>query len=186
MMSSAGKYYPLSYTNLSHHLKECSLYTAIFPEDFNIPVSKLVKLWIAEGFLNLVKSKSLEDIVYEYLLDLVDRSLILVGKQNSVGKIKICKIHDLIRDFCTREAKKEMFFHISDRSLHDIPRGTSLRRLSIQPHRASVFACDVQKLSSVISIFSFGRCFYDSVRHLNPRPLRVFVMEKNTFLWYST
>lgn len=168
----------LSYNHLPHHLKDCFLYTGIFPEDFDISVSKLVKLWVAEGFINQMGSKSLEDVAYGYLLDLVDRSLILVGEQSSVGKIKTCKIHDIVRDFCIREAKKEMFLGITDKSLHDIPVGTSLCRLSVYPNTTNIFPCDDKKLSSlqVSSLFSFDRHFNHSVQHLNPRPLRVLNM----------
>ncbi|PHT33616.1 hypothetical protein CQW23_25416 [Capsicum baccatum] len=41
----------LSYDNLPDHLRPCLLYMGMFPEDARIPVSKLISLWIAEGFL---------------------------------------------------------------------------------------------------------------------------------------
>ncbi|PHT73223.1 hypothetical protein T459_24008 [Capsicum annuum] len=43
----------LSYHHLTQHLRACFLYFAIFLEDKLIFVSKLVKLWAAEGFLKL-------------------------------------------------------------------------------------------------------------------------------------
>ncbi|KAL0319044.1 UNVERIFIED_CONTAM: putative disease resistance RPP13-like protein 3 [Sesamum angustifolium] len=41
----------LSYSHMPIHLKPCFLYLAIFPEDYEIRISKLIKLWIAEGLL---------------------------------------------------------------------------------------------------------------------------------------
>ncbi|CAA3010725.1 late blight resistance homolog R1A-10 [Olea europaea subsp. europaea] len=73
----------LSYKNLPHHLKCCYLYMGIFPEDFNIPVSTLFKLWITEGFVKSMGSKNFEDVAEEYLLDLVHRSLVMVSKESS-------------------------------------------------------------------------------------------------------
>ncbi|KAL0417069.1 UNVERIFIED_CONTAM: putative disease resistance RPP8-like protein 2 [Sesamum latifolium] len=45
----------LSYNNLPIHLKSCFLYMRVFPEDYEIRVSKLTKLWIAEGFLKPIR-----------------------------------------------------------------------------------------------------------------------------------
>jgi len=41
----------LSYNDLPYHLKSCFLYYGMLPEDFSIRRSKLIKLWIAEGFV---------------------------------------------------------------------------------------------------------------------------------------
>ncbi|KAL2490426.1 Disease resistance RPP8-like protein 3 [Abeliophyllum distichum] len=127
-----SKMLSLSYKHLPHHLKGCFLYIGIFPEDSIIRVSKLVKLWVAERLLKPVISKSLEDVAREYLLELVDRNLILVREKSSIGKIKSCGIHDLLRDFCVREAQRQKFFHVG---LCGISEGTKVRRLSIHSHR---------------------------------------------------
>ncbi|KAL7111270.1 hypothetical protein ACP275_05G078000 [Erythranthe tilingii] len=68
----------LSYNHLPVHLKPCFLYMGVFPEDKNIPVSWLVKVWVCEGFLKSISGKSLEAAAREYLEDLCDRNLILV------------------------------------------------------------------------------------------------------------
>ncbi|XP_047971388.1 putative late blight resistance protein homolog R1B-16 [Salvia hispanica] len=41
----------LSYKHLSHRLRPCFLFMAMFPEDENIRASRLIRLWLAEGFL---------------------------------------------------------------------------------------------------------------------------------------
>ncbi|KAL0417276.1 UNVERIFIED_CONTAM: Disease resistance protein RPM1 [Sesamum latifolium] len=68
----------LSYKHLPHHLKPCFLYFGAFPEDYKIPVTKLIRLWIAEGFLRPSRSKSLEAVAEGYLNDLIDRNLVIV------------------------------------------------------------------------------------------------------------
>ncbi|KAA8529814.1 hypothetical protein F0562_034329 [Nyssa sinensis] len=99
----------LSYKHLPHHLKVCFIYFGLFPEDFEIPVWKLLRLWVAEGFIQQIGQECLEDIAEEYLEDLVDRNLILVAKRRSNGRIKTCRIHDMLRDLCLREAAEEKF-----------------------------------------------------------------------------
>ncbi|KAL0318442.1 UNVERIFIED_CONTAM: putative late blight resistance proteinR1B-16 [Sesamum angustifolium] len=99
----------LSYDNLPIHLKPCFLYMRIFPEDDEIKVSKLIKLWVAEGFLKPIRAKTLEEVAEEYLRNLIDRNLILVRKRMDGGKTKTCSIHDLLRDLCLRQSRKEYF-----------------------------------------------------------------------------
>ncbi|XP_031091155.1 putative late blight resistance protein homolog R1B-16 [Ipomoea triloba] len=70
----------LSYNQLPHPLKACFLYFGIFEEDYEIPVKKLVRLWVAEGFLSIVKHVNTEKVAMECLQDLVDRSLVIVSK----------------------------------------------------------------------------------------------------------
>ncbi|KAL8056967.1 hypothetical protein ABFX02_04G153100 [Erythranthe guttata] len=114
----------LSYTYLPVYLKPCFLYMAIFPEDHEIRVSQLIKLWVAEGFTKSNKSQSLEDIERGYLNDLIDRNLILKHKLGSTGKVKTCKIHDLLRDLCIKVAQKDKFMCM----MEDIPRGVEKER----------------------------------------------------------
>ncbi|KAK4428133.1 putative late blight resistance proteinR1B-16 [Sesamum alatum] len=105
----------LSYNHLSHHLKPCFLYFGAFPEDYEIPVTKLIRLWIAEGFLRPTRSKSLEEVAERYLNDLIDRNLVIVRRRGSNGKTRTCTMHDLLRNLCIKEAQNENFFHIIDR-----------------------------------------------------------------------
>ncbi|KAK4433089.1 putative late blight resistance proteinR1A-10 [Sesamum alatum] len=111
-----GKILSLSYSHLPHHLRPCFLYIGAFPEDYKIHVTRLVKLWVAEGFMKPSVSKSFEERAEEYLEDLVKRSLVLVTRRKCNGKIKYCSVHDLVRDLCKRKAREEKFLlHATDR-----------------------------------------------------------------------
>ncbi|XP_008245344.2 PREDICTED: putative disease resistance protein At1g50180 [Prunus mume] len=102
----------LSYDSLSYHLKLCFLHLAHFPEDYEIPVSTLTKLWMAEGFISFAPAKEMEDVSYRCLSELVGRCMVQVGKHGSSKKIKTCRLHDLMRDLCTLKAKEGNFLHI--------------------------------------------------------------------------
>ncbi|XP_057801606.1 putative late blight resistance protein homolog R1C-3 [Salvia miltiorrhiza] len=100
----------LSYKHLPRHLRECFLYMAGFPKDYEIRVSELIKLWVAEGFLEgRDESKTLEEVAEDVLEVLVEQSLVLVTSKKSDGKIKRCKLHSVVRDFCSRQAGEEKF-----------------------------------------------------------------------------
>ncbi|XP_027076973.1 putative late blight resistance protein homolog R1A-3 [Coffea arabica] len=102
----------LSYSHLSDDLKPCLLYFGAFQEDENVPVQRLLWLWISEGFVRKTEEKSLEDVAYDYLKDLVDRSLVTVSEQRTMGGAKACRVHDLVHEFCVKKAKEENFLHI--------------------------------------------------------------------------
>ncbi|KAL2243729.1 putative late blight resistance protein homolog R1A-3 [Sesamum indicum] len=102
----------LSYNNLPIHLKPCFLYMRVFPEDDRIKASQLIKLWIGEGFLKPVGGKSVKEVAKEYLNDLADRNLILIRDWTRRGKIKACGIHDILRELCFRESKREHLIRV--------------------------------------------------------------------------
>ncbi|CAA2993367.1 late blight resistance homolog R1B-16 isoform X1 [Olea europaea subsp. europaea] len=121
----------LSYKHLPAHLKACFLYMGVFPENYEIPVSRLIKLWVAEGFLKPHEFKRLEDVAHECLGDLIDRNLILVRQKGSInGKVKTCIMHGLLRELCVRMAYKEEFLCVRSRNF--VPeKEILLRRLCI-------------------------------------------------------
>ncbi|XP_019175623.1 PREDICTED: putative late blight resistance protein homolog R1B-23 [Ipomoea nil] len=98
----------LSYNYLPSHLKACFLYFGVFPEDRDILATKLINLWVAEGFLKKEKemSKSLEEVAESYLHNLVNRNLVQVSQQSFDGKIKSCKLHDMLHEISVNEARR--------------------------------------------------------------------------------
>ncbi|PHT73436.1 hypothetical protein T459_24221 [Capsicum annuum] len=103
----------LSYNHLTNGLKMCLLYFGTFLEDTEIPVKHLMRLWMAEGFLNL--ESDLEGEAEKCLQELVDRCLVLVCKKSLDGtKIRSCKVHDLIHDLCLREVLRGNVFIMNE------------------------------------------------------------------------
>ncbi|XP_019176879.1 PREDICTED: putative late blight resistance protein homolog R1B-17 [Ipomoea nil] len=103
-----------SYNHLPSHLKGCLLYLGVFHKDSEIPVKKLIRLWIAEGFVETMshRKKRPEEVAEDYLQDLIDRSLVIVNKRSFDGKIKTCRMHDLLHELCSSKAKKENLLYL--------------------------------------------------------------------------
>ncbi|RVW81266.1 Disease resistance protein RPP13 [Vitis vinifera] len=118
----------LSYNDLPTYLKPCFLYCGVFPEDSEIKASKLIRLWVAEGFVQKRGKETLEDIAEDYLYELIQRSMIQVADTRDDGRVKSCRIHDLLRDLAISEAKEEKLFEVDENIDVDVP-PTSVRRL---------------------------------------------------------
>ncbi|KAF4359200.1 hypothetical protein F8388_005309 [Cannabis sativa] len=125
----------LSYSELPPHLKPCFLYLARYAEDVTIRVKELCHILIAEGFVWLRRGcvETLEDVAYDWLSELVERSMIQVKEMSSTGRrIKSFGIHDLMRDLCLSKAQNENFLHFIDwRNKREEPIATNVRRVSI-------------------------------------------------------
>ncbi|XP_055810338.1 uncharacterized protein LOC129880370 [Solanum dulcamara] len=98
-----------SYKNLPHYLKPCFLYFGGFLQGKDIHVSKMTKLWVAEGFVQANKEKGQEDAAQGFLDDLIRRNLVMVMERRPNAKVKTCRIHDLLHKFCMEKAKQEDF-----------------------------------------------------------------------------
>ncbi|XP_061997036.1 putative disease resistance protein At1g50180 [Rosa rugosa] len=129
----------LSYDDLPSHLKLCFLYLAQFPEDHEIQVTRLTQLWIAEGFIASTSEiqgsvEIMEDVSYGCLTELVERSMIQVVKSGLSGKVKTCRLHDLMRDLCVQKAKEENFLGVVNFSVGPVSNATligKVRRLAL-------------------------------------------------------
>ncbi|XP_059455887.1 putative disease resistance RPP13-like protein 1 [Corylus avellana] len=84
----------LSYKYLPSYLKRCFAYFSIFPKNYVFEKDHLVLLWMAEGFVQQSKYKTLEEIGDDYFMALVSRSLL----QQSSGDKSQFLMHDLVND----------------------------------------------------------------------------------------
>ncbi|XLU55434.1 hypothetical protein S245_050082, partial [Arachis hypogaea] len=102
---------------------------------------------IAEGFIQPHESGTPnapepEDVGEDYLVELVDRSLIQVTSIRSYGGVKTCKIHDLLRELCILERK-------ANNSLEVFTESNIHANNTSNPHRLS-FLCNAQSYVSSV------------------------------------
>ncbi|KAK6151106.1 hypothetical protein DH2020_016038 [Rehmannia glutinosa] len=111
--NSVMKILELSYKHLPEHLKPCFLYFGAFLENKEIPARILMRLWIAKGFIRKEEKKSSESIAEEYLMELIDKSLVIVAKRRWDGGVKACVVHDLLRELCVKIATDKNFLKLA-------------------------------------------------------------------------
>ncbi|TKV99784.1 hypothetical protein SEVIR_8G066500v4 [Setaria viridis] len=120
----------VSLEDLPYELKNCFLHCAIFPEDCLLKRKRLIRHWITAGFIKKKESKTLEEVAEGCLNELVNRSLLQVVKKNEFGRVKCCRMHDIIHHLALEKAKEECFGKV-----YEGPETFSVdstRRLSIQ------------------------------------------------------
>ncbi|KAA8532842.1 hypothetical protein F0562_033041 [Nyssa sinensis] len=80
----------LSYHDLPYQFKSCFLY------------------------LEIEEKETRTDVAERCLHELAHRCMIQVQVNESTGRIKSCRLHDLMRDFCLSKAKEENFLKVID------------------------------------------------------------------------
>ncbi|EXB54528.1 Disease resistance protein RPM1 [Morus notabilis] len=109
-LANVSRILSFSYHDLPYHLKTCLLYFAIFPEDYSILEGRLYTLWIAEGFIQLRRNKTPEQVAKEYLSELIGRNLVSFEIRHGIEKQ--CHVHDLIRDLILARVDEFSFCQI--------------------------------------------------------------------------
>ncbi|KAG7950871.1 hypothetical protein I3843_13G137800 [Carya illinoinensis] len=93
----------LSYDQLPSHLKQCFAYCSIFPKDYVMKKSRLINLWIAQGFISN-QNECLEDVGHEYFMDLLSGSFFQEAEMDDWGNVSTIKMHDFMHDLAMSEA----------------------------------------------------------------------------------
>ncbi|XP_065617703.1 disease resistance protein PIK6-NP-like [Quercus suber] len=112
-LRSIPKILSLSYHALPYYLKACFLYLGMFPEDYPIVCARLIRLWIAEGFVKEKQGITLEELAQGHLNQLIHRSLVQVAKFDEVGKKRFCRVHDMLREVILSRSEKLNFCLVS-------------------------------------------------------------------------
>lgn len=104
----------LSFNDLPCQLKHCFFFSSLFPEDHEIQRKRLIKLWMAEGFVEQVKGSTLEEVAGSYLVELIFRNMLQVVERNAFGRPRRCKMHDLLQELALSISVKEKFGSVHD------------------------------------------------------------------------
>jgi hypothetical protein len=119
----------LSYDHLPSHLKHCFVYCSLFPKDHWFDKSRLIRLWMAQGFVKSCddQNRCFEEIGDEYFKDLLWRSFFQEAKTDDFGDVVGCKMHDLMHDLAILVAGS-LITTIDDknRNLHEKTRHVSV------------------------------------------------------------
>ncbi|KAM1054463.1 hypothetical protein ACFX2I_001808 [Malus domestica] len=151
-LTSLTRILSLSYHHLPYYLKSCVLYFGIFPEDHSVSCIRLVRLWIAEGFVKPKRGKTLEEVGEEYLIELIHRSLVQVSEVYIHGKARGCRVHDLLHDVLLKKGADSSFCHVLSKDESTFKPTTRRLSMDITPSEALGSITE----SHIRSIFTFN------------------------------
>ncbi|KAH6759347.1 hypothetical protein C2S51_019582, partial [Perilla frutescens var. frutescens] len=142
--------FSVSYNDLPYYLKYCFSYLSIFPEGGLLEKEKMLRLWTAEGFVQLKQNLNLEEVAAVYLNELCSRGLIQVAEKHADGRVRGFRIHDLLRDYITSKSREHNIVTIYN-GQQDPWSNHKIRRLAIQNSiHLSIEASNVEHLRSLI------------------------------------
>nr|XP_043614687.1 probable disease resistance protein RF9 [Erigeron canadensis] len=155
----------LCYNDLTIRSKLCLLYLALFPKYYDIPVRRLLRLWLAEGFVKRGNQRTREplpeDLVQECFEDLVKRRMIQITKLRSDNSPRRCCLISVFHDFLLPKAKNIRLFYIHENleNLDSVAGPSDVRRMI--RHVSTTSALDHQQSQLQRSTFdpSFLRSY---------------------------
>nr|UBY07552.1 NBS-LRR disease resistance protein [Dasypyrum villosum] len=121
----------LSFIYLPTRLKACFLYCSLFPEDYLFKRKQLVRLWLAEGFIEERGESTLEEVAEGYLKELIYRNMLQLVDRNDFGRMKKFRMHDILRELAVDLCQKNCF-GVTDENKCRGPHQKDVRRLVLQ------------------------------------------------------
>ena len=152
----------LSYSELSHQLKQCFLYCAIYPEHSTINRDDLTSMWVAEGFIDEQKGQLLEDTAVEYYNELIHRNLLQLDL--SYFDLGGCKMHGLLRQLVCYLSREECF--VGDPESQNGNKMSKMRRVSVVTEKDTVVLPSMDKKQ--YKVRTYRTSYSKSLRVYNP------------------
>ncbi|CAN6362823.1 unnamed protein product [Urochloa humidicola] len=129
----------LSYSDLPSFIRPCLLYLSMFPEDYKIERSDLVRLWVAEGFVVEEQGSNSYDTGDRYFNELVNRSMIMPVDLDKYGVARACRVHDMILNLIISLSAEENFCTVPP---HIKCTACKIRRITLQNEQKILPATD--------------------------------------------
>ncbi|RCV28839.1 hypothetical protein SETIT_5G435000v2 [Setaria italica] len=148
----------LAFDDLPHHLKSCFLYLAAMRESTPVEAARLVRLWVAEGFVRPRRGSTMEEVGQEYLKQLISRCMVQLVDKDDFGAVQTVVVHDRLHAFAQDEAQEASFVESHDST--DVLAPATVRRLAVlgsTTNRYVQLSNALPKLRSIICDFVEGR-----------------------------
>jgi hypothetical protein len=84
--------------------RPCLLYFGLFPKGYEIPVRRLLRLWLAEGLI-VTDNRNPEEIAEGILTNFKNKGLIEIAKRRKDRSAKTCRMTGILYDFCLSKAE---------------------------------------------------------------------------------
>ena len=117
--------------DLSLYMRRCLFHFTLFPQDFDIPARRLIRLWVAEDLVQPEGENEAPEDVAERCLNLfIAQGMIQVTKKKFNGKVKAIRLPDTLRQYWLSKAQQATFLGVHTNTRSEMSLGTNkIRRL---------------------------------------------------------
>ncbi|KAJ1275843.1 hypothetical protein BS78_05G167300 [Paspalum vaginatum] len=140
-------------------LRACLLYFAMFPIDHRVRTKRLMRRWLAEGFVKRPSSRC--DPAAQKFQELLDRNIIKPIDISNNMMVKTCKTYAMMHLFITLKSRSEYFIASFDDVNLEL---NNVRRLSIHDNNIaddSSLKIDLSLVRSLIVFRKAGKAILD-------------------------
>lgn len=130
--------------------------------DCSIDRKRLIKLWIAEGFIPNMSGKTLEEVAEEFLIELVYRSLVQITWVDIAGRSRSFRVHDLVREIILLKSEELCFCQVLDEE--NSPINSQSRRLVIQNGKLNSGTMEIHQGKYQKNLSSFSLSVKPTIR----------------------
>ena len=158
-----------AFDDLPHHLKSCFLYLAAMRESTPVDAQRLVRLWVAEGFVRPRRGSTMEEVGQGYLKELISRCMVQLMDKDDFGAVQTVVVHERLHAFAQDEAQEASFIESHD--ITDVLAPATVRRLAVlnsttdryvQLHHGQKKREEERKKKAAGARMSFHRCSLSS------------------------
>lgn len=121
------------------------------------------------------KDKTLEAVGLEYLTELIHRSLVQVSREELDGKVRICHIHNLLREVILRKMEDSSFCSVLSGDKSTFKGELVTRRLSIVNSSCNVLYStnQISRVRSILNFSSDGILLENSIQYALTKNLKL-------------
>ncbi|CAL4986373.1 unnamed protein product [Urochloa decumbens] len=165
-----------NYTSLQgHDLKACMLYLGMFPSEHLIRRKRLIRRWLAEGFVET------PDLAVMHFEELMDRNIIKPVDVSHNEQVKTCRTCGMMAEFIVRKSISQDFITMFSNGMAKLfcdqgVQPTGVRRLCL--HRMSKSNGSLGDVSLVRSLLIFGEADQNLMELKRCPLLRVLDLEE--------
>jgi len=127
-------------------------------ESTPVDAQRLVRLWVAEGFVRPRRGSTMEEVGQGYLKELISRCMVQLVDKDDFGAVQTVVVHDRLQAFAQDEAQEASFIESHDST--DVLAPATVRRLAVlnsTTDRYVQLSNALPKLRSIICDFVEGR-----------------------------
>uniref|UniRef100_A0A0E0REY3 Rx N-terminal domain-containing protein n=1 Tax=Oryza rufipogon TaxID=4529 RepID=A0A0E0REY3_ORYRU len=146
-----------SYHGLPYHLKPIFLYLSIFPENNEIRRTRLLRRWIAEGYIANNRDMPVEVVGERFFNELINRSMIQSSKVNHGLKVDRCRVHGMMLHIILSKSIDENQLFVIKKHCNEVPQ-SKIRHLVVNRWKKRDEKLENINLSLIRSLTVFGEC----------------------------